>query len=105
MESKSSCGTGQRSTGVFVKDIKIWWTCECGHEFEIGVSPIIPAQLSGPPENCYPAEGGEVDTSECPKCGKEINENIAQDMADEKARDVADDAADHDYQEWKDSRL
>jgi hypothetical protein len=24
-------------------------------------SPVIPAQLYGPPENCYPEEGGELD--------------------------------------------
>lgn len=24
------------------------------------VSPVIPARLSGRPEDCYPAEGGEV---------------------------------------------
>jgi hypothetical protein len=25
------------------------------------ITPLIPARLSGPPEDCYPAEGGEVD--------------------------------------------
>jgi hypothetical protein len=25
-------------------------------------SPIIPAKLYGPPENCYPAEGGEMES-------------------------------------------
>ena len=28
-------------------------------EFEF--SPVIPAYVSGPPEDCYPAEGGECD--------------------------------------------
>ena len=43
-----------------MKDIKIWWTCvKCNHEFELGVSPIIPA-----------------------KCGEKIDEIAAQDKAD-----------------------
>jgi len=25
------------------------------------VSPVIPGRFSGPPESCYPAEGGEVE--------------------------------------------
>jgi hypothetical protein len=25
------------------------------------VTPVRPARISGPPENCYPAEGGEVE--------------------------------------------
>jgi hypothetical protein len=36
-----------------------------GEELEINVefdaTPIVPAQLYGLPENCYPAEGGEVE--------------------------------------------
>ena len=39
-------------------------TVELGDlEFECGldVSPIIPGRFSGPPEDCYPDEGGDVD--------------------------------------------
>lgn len=28
---------------------------------EFTQTPFIPARISGPPEDCYPAEGGEVD--------------------------------------------
>src|SRR5574340_483077 len=28
------------------------------------VSPFIPGRVSGPPENCYPPEGGEVEVKE-----------------------------------------
>jgi hypothetical protein len=43
-----------------------WATIERGgEELEINVefdaTPIVPAQLYGLPENCYPAEGGEVE--------------------------------------------
>lgn len=32
-------------------------------EFEVdgSVSPYCPAKISGPPESCYPAEGGELE--------------------------------------------
>lgn len=31
---------------------------------EANVSAVVPAKLSGPPEDCYPAEGGEVEDHE-----------------------------------------
>lgn len=34
----------------------------CQIEIE-NFQPIIPAKLSGPPEDCYPEEGGEVEYS------------------------------------------
>lgn len=37
----------------------------CTFEVTGIVSPYVPAYLSGPPENCYPAEGGEVEVIDC----------------------------------------
>lgn len=41
------------------------WTVTRGEEdidicVDYEMTPIIPAQTYGPPENCYPAEGGEI---------------------------------------------
>ena len=35
-------------------------------EFEVTFSATcpVPAQISGPPESCYPAEGGDIDIEE-----------------------------------------
>jgi len=35
------------------------WDVELKVEFEY--SPIIPAKISGPPEDCHPEEGGELE--------------------------------------------
>lgn len=32
---------------------------------EYSMTPIIPAQTYGPPEHCYPAEGGEIEILHC----------------------------------------
>ncbi len=42
------------------------------------VSPIIPAKLYGDPEDCYPAEGGEVEIEECVLVGQESRDNPAE---------------------------
>ena len=54
---------------------------DCGEEFEISVSPIIPAKLHGRPEDCHPEEGGDVDPAECPDCGTEVDHQQAQEIA------------------------
>ena len=50
------------------------WTIERGGEddyecfdvcVEYTMTAIIPAVVSGPPEHCYPAEGGEVEIQSC----------------------------------------
>lgn len=67
---------------------------ECEQEFEVEVeyTKPIPAQTYGPPENCYPKEGGEVNIlgdEECPHCqcvidGDKIESDLWDILADEK---------------------
>jgi hypothetical protein len=68
--------------------IHVWFTCPgCTHEFEVGVSPFVPARLYGPPENCSPAEGGEVQEIYCPNCDREFDDydlETIQERASEK---------------------
>lgn len=53
-----------------VTSATVSYECECGCEYDVDVYEGCPAQLYGPPENCYPAEPPEVD-GECPECGCE----------------------------------
>jgi transcription elongation factor Elf1 len=75
--------------------MKIFWTCpNCEHETEVNVSPVIPAQTYGPPESCYPEEGGEIEPEKCEECGRKIPQDEAQERASEKAQDDEDRWAD-----------
>lgn len=70
------------------------YTCKaCEHEFEISVSTYHPAKTYGPPERCRPAEGGEPDISECPKCGAEVDDDQVADLDADACRCAAEEAA------------
>lgn len=85
--------------------MKIYWTCEkCGEESEVDVSPFIPAQVCGPPESCYPAEGGELDPDACPHCNHPIPQDAAQEKAADVCRDAEDDVAELRAQAREDDR-
>lgn len=65
---------------------KIIWTCpECTRETEVLVGEFTYAKLSGPPESCYPAEGGEIEPERCPFCKREIDVDEANDRAEEQS--------------------
>lgn len=65
--------------------MKLFYTCpKCQEETEIDVAPMIPAKTWGPPENCHPAEGGEIDPDECPKCGVKWDEETIWTKAEDK---------------------
>ena len=78
---------------------------DCGEEFEISVSPVIPAKIYGPPEHCHPAEGGEYEPSECPECGQEADEDtvleLAQNEIDSAREDAAERRAEAIQEQWE----
>ncbi len=65
--------------------IRITWTCpQCEDDTSVLVHPFIPAKLSGPPESCYEAEGGEIEPDCCEHCSASIpQDQIAELAADE----------------------
>jgi ribosomal protein L37AE/L43A len=73
----------------------ITWACpKCETETEVTVYPVISAQTYGPPENCYPEEGGEIEPEECPNCGAEIDSGAAHEQARDNARGYEEDGRD-----------
>lgn len=76
--------------------ITIRWLCpECGNATSVKVWPIVPAKLFGPPEDCFPEEGGEIDPQACEHCGHSIDVGAALEQASDaqaeaqQARDAA----------------
>lgn len=50
--------------------ISYFYECpKCGAEVEFDIEPLILGRYGGPPENCYPDEGGYADgPDECEFC-------------------------------------
>ncbi|MBY0277913.1 hypothetical protein K2Z84_21475 [Candidatus Binatia bacterium] len=65
-------------------------------EIEGNATPVVPGRYSGPPELCYPDEGGEaeIESSVCSCCGKAVELSAEERARAEAAlRKVAEDEA------------
>ena len=83
---------------------------------EVDFTPETPAQLYGPPENCYPAEGGEADITTLTVDGYEamflLNSELAEelyriayDACCDQMQSMAEDAAESRAQARADDRM
>lgn len=53
----------------------ITYTCpHCGVNNKVTAWPYVPAQISGPPERCYPEEPAEIDPHNCDNCDAAFDE-------------------------------
>ena len=82
--------------------VKVFWACKnCGVEMEVSVTPVKPAQTYGPPENCYPEEGGEHEPENC-ECGWPIDSDAVQEKASSKLSDMEERYADEEIDRRRD---
>lgn len=96
--------------GAYLEDVPVSVEYDC--------TPYVPAQITGPVEACYPAEGGEVTVEGAvaalgPSPGVTLNlVDLARRVEDECHDELADHAHEHRgpdpddiYDRWRDDRL
>lgn len=71
---------------------KTFYIGDVEFEVEFSSTPYTPDKTSGPPENCYPAEGGEVDIESIMIGGFEVSDVISETVRD-KLQMMAEEAA------------
>lgn len=62
----------------------IKYTCpnpDCEAEVDVEVEDIVPARISGPPEDCYPESGGDFSPYECPECKADFAASLIHEIA------------------------
>lgn len=75
--------------------------CPCGAETEVTVYPVVRGRYFGPPEQCYPDEGGFIEPDECEDCGRKIPNDEMQELWAEYERDAAEVKAERAYEAWR----
>lgn len=78
---------------------------EVEYEVHGHVSEFVPAKISGPPEHCHPAEGGEVEIEQITLGGKEVPESAfsskeLEQMEESLAEAAGDDDGYDDYDDY-----
>lgn len=71
---------------------KTFYVGDVEFEVEFNSSPYVPAKISGPPEHCYPAEGGDVEIESIFIGEFEVSDVISEATRD-KLQDLAEEAA------------
>lgn len=89
-----------------MKPTLITWTCpHCERSTTVTVHPYVPARVSGPPEHCHPAEGGDIEPDLCEHCGWPIDVGACIELACEQEADALAARADELADRRRDERL
>jgi hypothetical protein len=50
---------------------------DCGEEHEYDIEPFVEGRKSGPPDQCFPDEGGTAapEDDECESCGQDLTDD------------------------------
>lgn len=70
-------------------------------DVEFEATPLVPAKTYGPPENCHPAEGGEVDITEVTVMGQDLMPFLS-DATMAKLKSMCEEAAPEMFQDEED---
>lgn len=66
--------------------MKLSYLCQndlCQREITLEVEPYDPGCTYGPPERCYPPEGGTFEPEECPHCGTKVDSERVWEKVDD----------------------
>jgi hypothetical protein len=94
------CSHDEAHTGTEMHDEGCLIEVECYASF----SPVIPGRYSGPPEDCYPDEGGDLDDFTATVDGKDfpLTDEEEKRAVDSCAKDAFDPANRDDYYDGPD---
>lgn len=77
---------------------------DCGSDTEVTVYPVVRGRYYGPPEDCYPDEGGFIEPDECDSCGRKIPNAEMQELWRDYQEYISEEKAQRAYEAWKERR-